>query len=130
MKIKTNIEYKVFKEKVVVCNINYKVTDIDFRCIRKTYTYNNTPLKFYYDTVEFDVSAKAKCSPYDIFNIEIGKRIAESRATIKAMKVISALLEDGANYHFNRVTELSGYNTKVENILYKKMKHLNDLLND
>lgn len=130
MKIKTDIEYKVFKEKVVVCNINYKITDIDYRCIRKTHTYNNTPLKFYYDTVEFDISAKAKCSPYDIFNLETGKRVAESRATIKAMKVIRAFLEDECNYYFDRITELSRYNTKVENILYKEMKHLNDLLND
>lgn len=130
MKIKTNIEYKVFKERVVVCNINCEVTGVNFGDIRKTYTYNNTPLSFYYDTIEFDVSAKAKCSPYDIFNLETGKRIAESRATIKAMKVIRAFLEDEVSYYFNIITKLSRDNTKVENILYREMKHLNDLLND
>lgn len=72
--IPLSVDYKVFNAKVVVCTLKYEVR----------YPHRD----WGYDEELYTITGKAKCSDYDFFDLETGKRIAESRATLKLYKII------------------------------------------
>lgn len=82
MQMKT--EYFVNEEKrTVVCKLSYGDT--------------------YY---KYTITAKAVCSPDDLFDAEIGRRIADSRAHIAYHKHMRQLKTEMSNRHLKVVLEL------------------------
>lgn len=131
MKINFNTNYQVFGDKVVKCTIVCTLTDCNefmyipnFRgCPIKIEALPNRKL-----VQSFVVTAIAKCDPKDEFDLEIGKRIAESRANIKALKIVSRLAKKSREFLAKADARLvEGYN-KAEYILAKEESHLNILL--
>lgn len=86
---------------------------------------------FFDDTgFEFKVSAKAKCSPNDTFDEVKGKRIAESRANIKAYNKIMSILAYCNGYYLNLSECYKNKCMKVVGINKGEVNHLKTLLND
>ncbi len=88
-KIKTEPKFIVKPEdKVVVCKMKVDMQLIDSECwpyIGAAW-YGNKALKVN-QFGEFTVKAIARCNSEDTFDEVIGKRIAESRAKVKAFKI-------------------------------------------
>ena len=78
----------------------------------------------------FVVIASAKCDPDDEFNLTKGKRIAESRAAIKAMKVIYGILATNKSMYDNIDAKILNSMAKTNRILNKERKHLEMLINN
>lgn len=84
MQMKT--EYFVNEEKrTVVCKLTYRVDG---------YGYG------------YAITAKAVCSPDDLFDAEIGRRIADSRAHIAYHKQMSQLKTERLDRHIKAALEL------------------------
>ena len=88
-RVKTKSNFIVKEEnKVVVCVMDVDIQlsksevwrDIDLNCWNK-----KAPMVNYSGV--FKVTAKARCNSEDAFDIEIGKRIAESKAKAKAFRI-------------------------------------------
>lgn len=130
MKINFNTEYKVFKNHTVKCTLECVLTDcneilhmpIVRRCVINFDETNDRT------TLSFIVSAVAKCDPIDDFNLETGKRIAESRANIKALKVVSDLIQESRNIVSKINTKLAEDFNKTEFILAREKSHLDILI--
>lgn len=76
-------------KKVVVCELQCSIPDLPFKS-KVDYKYFND-VQIY---GEFKVKASAKCRPGDEYNEELGMKIAESKATIKAFDKARRILED------------------------------------
>lgn len=88
-RVKTVSNFIVKEEnKVVVCVMNVDMQlekseiwrDIDYTCYGK-----KAPMVDYFG--KFKVTAKARCNSEDNFDVETGKRIAESKAKAKAYRI-------------------------------------------
>ena len=78
----------------------------------------------------FAVKASAKCDPDDVYNLTKGKRIAESRATIKAMKIIYGILATNKDVYNAADNKILNSMAKTNRILNKERKHLEMLINN
>lgn len=135
MKIDLEPKFSVFNNKVVKCELKcsmlipyYALMYLDHYKLDFDYTIE-TAEGNEYEYIVFKVSAIAKCDPTDTFDEVVGKRIAESRATIKALNTAGRVLE----YIFeNRVLKFSNYiadaDEKLNRIFEKELKHLDTLL--
>lgn len=78
--------------------------------------------------IRFTVIGIARCNPEDIFDIELGKKIAESRASIKAFKFYSEYIRQ-CSLNINRLyTHLDSISDKYKSIATKEEGHLKFLL--
>ena len=88
-RLRTKSEFIVKPEnKVVVCIMKVDMQLIDSGCwclINPKWWATKAPMVNDYG--EFTVTAKARCNPNDTFDEVIGKRIAESKAKTKALKI-------------------------------------------
>lgn len=131
MKLKLNSYYQSFQDKVVKCVTHCVIEDCEelvyfpkFRDCDMTIEAlpNGTIIQ------SFEVSALAKCDPQDSFDYVKGKRIAESRACIKAFKIVDGLIEKSREMLTKTDNLLiKAYNRNGYN-LAKEEAHLNILL--
>lgn len=127
MKIYFKPKYSVYQEKVVKCTLDC-ILDV---CAQNDLGSRTIEYLFFVDkTLEstFSVSAVAKCSPEDKFCLETGKRIAESRASIKALRIAKHKIKkikkalEGSTFRAEEVY------TKISNMLVREQNHLSTLL--
>lgn len=131
MKINFDTKYHVFGDKVVKCTILCTLTDCNeliyipnFRgCPIKIEALPNREL-----IQSFEVTANAKCDPKDKFDLETGRRIAESRASIKALKIISGIAKKSREFLAKADMKLIEDYNKAEYILTREESHLNILI--
>lgn len=76
-------------KKVVVCELNCEIQELPFKAKINRKHFNDSQ---WYG--EFKVKASSKCRPGDEYNEELGMKIAESKATIKAFDKARRILED------------------------------------
>lgn len=77
----------------------------------------------------FKASGKAKCSEHDVYNEKIGKRIAYTRAKIKALKDMREFL-DKPLVEARKALNFVVYNAiKVEGCINAEIESLKRLLN-
>ena len=133
MKVYYSPEFKVFNNKVVKCSI---------RCLIKEYNNFITPVSKLRG-IEltkrqvvnntfciFTVSGIAKCDKHDTFDLEKGKRIAESRAMIKSFQIISDLAILSKKELAKKDNALTDYFNRAEYLLAREKDHLNTLIDD
>ena len=133
MKINFNPHYQVFQDKVVKCNMECIISDCEelvYVNEFRGYPINIEALPDRKIVQSFSVTAIAKCDPKDTFDIETGRRIAESRATIKALNIIDGLIDNTRQDLNNIKDKLRSYSIKTNLILNKENKHLELLIND
>ena len=135
MKINLEPKFSVYNNKVVKCELKcsmlipyYALMFMDYEKLGFDYTIE-TAEGDEYEYIVFNVSAIAKCDPTDTFDEVAGKRISESRATIKALNTAGRVLE----YIFEkRVLKFNNYivdaDEKLNRIFEKELKHLDTLL--
>lgn len=135
MKINLEPKFSVFNNKVVKCDLKcsmlipyYALEYRDHNKLGFDYIIE-TADGDEYEYIVFNVSAIAKCDPTDTFDEVAGKRISESRATIKALNTAGRVLE----YIFEkRVLKFGDYiadaDEKLNRIFEKELKHLDTLL--
>ena len=114
--IPMSVDYKVFNDKVVVCILNYRVQypNKDWGHFDKYYT----------------VTGKAKCSYYDIFDLETGKRIAESRATLKLYKTIKNRMRAYMRDVKDELISLTDDYGKINRMIDTEDRHYKILIKD
>ena len=83
------------------------------------------------------ISASAKCSPFDTFDPEIGKKLAEKRLEYKVAKRRERYYTNLMNARYNQFFELSRDLARVctkrgdaANKLYAAQKTLHDYMNE
>ena len=135
MKINLEPKFSVFNNKVVKCELKcsmlvpyFTLMYVDRCKLGLDYTME-TAEGDEYEYIVFNVSAIAKCDPTDTFDEVAGRRISESRATIKALNTAGRVLE----YIFEKkVLKWSDYiaeaDEKLGRIFEKELKHLDTLL--
>ena len=114
--IPMSVDYKVFNAKVVVCTLKYEV-----RYPHKDWGYYE---EFY------TITGKAKCSDYDFFDLETGKRIAESRATLKLYKIIKNRMRDYMRAVKDELITLTDDYGKINRMIYTEDHHYKILIKD
>lgn len=114
--IPMSVDYKVFNDKVVVCTLKYSVEypDVYFGSNEEFYT----------------VTGKAKCSYYDIFDFETGKRIAESRATLKLYKIIKNYMRNYMREVKNGLISITNDYGKINRMIDTEDRHYKTLIKD
>lgn len=110
------VDYKVFNDKVVVCTLKYSVQYPD--------VYFGSNAEFY------TVTGKAKCSDYDIFDLETGKRIAESRATLKLYKIIKNYMRAYMRDVKNKLISITDDYGKINRMIDTENHHYKILIED
>lgn len=92
--------------KVVICSL-----ECDMQ-MRKHPAYNCFPSKAFQKRMplvgwdgEFTIRAKARCNATDTFDVEKGKRLAESRAKAKMFSVAERVWQEIAQYLGNMIHE-------------------------
>lgn len=129
MKINFNTNYQVFGNNVVkctsVCTLS-NCNELMYTPVFRGYTIklNSVNKKL---VQSFTVTSIAKCNPNDKFNLETGKRIAESRARTKALRLIYGLIEKDRKYFAEVCTKLLQDSNKVWFTLTNEQDHLDNL---
>lgn len=122
LKIKQPKFYIHSHKKIVVCELQCELPELPFKGkVSRKYFTN----EFFYG--EFKVKASSKCRPGDEYNEELGMKIAESKAIIKAYDKARRILED---YKDIIGKEWDKANTSVdffEQILGRECMHLESL---
>lgn len=76
----------------------------------------------------FEVQEIARCSKEDVFRIEKGKRIAESRAKRKAFVIAKETYKKIENYLLRQVERVSESRIACENALSTERAHVKSLI--
>lgn len=136
MKINLEPKFSVFNNKVVKCELECEVlvpcycSDYHTRSkLEFDYTIRPYDKNYDWEFIGFKVDAIAKCDPTDTFDEVVGKRIAESRATIKALNAAGRLLEVVFVEKVLKVNDfIADADEKIGRIFEKELKHLDTLL--
>lgn len=102
------IEFNSFNNKIVKCTIHASMVG----------EYIEESCKF---------SAVAKCHDDDVFDLEKGKRIAESKASLKVFKYFEAMCSKSITNLNKQIEELYRYKDKVNGLNFKESLHLGTL---
>ena len=116
-----NTEYK-YADSRVMCIIMYRIKPIIFNNIDIT--------NKIFDKKEYHVVGMARCHPKDIFDVTVGKRIAESRAKKALFKF---LFNSYRNYYVKIKSKLKCINELYSKCYYladQEIKHINKLIDD
>lgn len=92
--------------KVVICSLECDMQmhkHPAYNCFSREAFKKRMPLVRWYG--EFTVRAKARCNATDTFDVEKGKRLAESRAKAKMFSVAERVWQEIAQYLGNMVHE-------------------------
>ena len=108
----------VQEDEKVICTIDCKV--VPWLC--------GEPLES--EAFEFSVSAHAKCSPADDFDLTTGKRIAETRASLKVWRTIKGKLAERASDLVKRVKEADDDFLRVECLIHDTLLHEAELVSE
>lgn len=120
LKLITNAEYKVFNNRVVRCILHCTIP-------QEVRPYSNIEIpKFRWESTKamFTVTAIAKCDPRDNFDEKVGKRIAESKALIKAYNVYKALVKDAIKATKSELEAFENFEKKVLRVKEREIEHL------
>lgn len=82
------------------------------------------------EAVEFSVSAYAKCSPADDFDLTFGKRLSETRASLKVFQRIKRILGERACNLVKEVREVDDDFLKVEYLIQDTIMHEAELISE
>lgn len=134
MKIKFDTVFNSFNNKIVKCTLNCTVYDLkphfNLIGINNKTLINDTKVESRLCFPEgsyaytFTVTGTAKCHKEDKFNEIIGKRISESKATIKACKIASEICYRIYTDLMTKATNFSNDTYRIEKILRGEMTHL------
>lgn len=114
--IPLSVDYKVFNDKVVVCTLKYEVH----------YPHRD----WGYDVELYTITGKAKCSYYDLFDLETGKRIAESRATLKLYKIIKSKMRAYMRDVKDELISITDSYGKINRMIDTEDRHYKILIKD
>lgn len=132
MKIRFGIpEFRIFQEKATKCNMTVDVIDCNKDVLKNLRLFeflNETCIEVGETSFGFEVEATTKCSPKDTFDKVVGERVAESKATIKALKVINAVLTKGEKALRKSLVQNSNDLLRLEDIMRREQKHLTNLM--
>lgn len=132
MKIRFGVpEFRIFQEKVTKCNMTVDVVDCNKDVLKNLRLFeflNETCIEVGETSFGFTVEAITKCSPKDYFDKVVGERVAESKATIKALKVINAVLTEGEKALRKSLVQNSNDLLRLEDIMLREKKHLTNLM--
>ena len=132
MKIRFGIpEFRRFQEKVTKCSMTVDVIDCNKDVLKNLRLFeflNETCIEVGETSFGFEVEAITKCSPKDDFDKVVGERVAESKATIKALKVINAVLTKGEKALRKSLVQNSNDLLRLEDIMLREKKHLTNLM--
>lgn len=81
-------------------------------------------------STEFEVSDKAKCHPDDEFDEITGRRLAESRASVKAYHKAKIFVKKLKKRNENLTRDLENNINKLIRLETDEVKHVNDFWND
>lgn len=119
-----NPEYKVFRNAgIVLCTFKCRVSG------------NNPESKETGLFKPFRACAKAQCSSKDTFNVETGKRIAQTRAKYEAYKKASKMIfpnqreELNLISNINKAMELVEFSRFLRFLKTREREHLEKLIN-
>lgn len=98
---------------------NFIMNNDDLRTLERKY--KNTSFGHYNNKTFFSFSCteKSSCAPEDVFDFNIGKKIAEARCTNKARAKISRILKCILNIQGAKLKEIRDFNA---NIVYDDME--------
>lgn len=132
MKIKFGVpEFRRFQEKVTKCTLAVDVVGCNKDVLKKLKLFeflNETFIEVGETSFSFEVQAVTKCSPKDTLDKVVGERVAESKATIKALKVIKAVLTEGEKTLRKSLVQNSNDLLRLEDIMKGEKKHLTNLM--
>ena len=132
MKIRFGIpEFRRFQERVTKCNMTVDVIDCNKDVLKNLRLFeflNETCIEVGETSFGFEVEAITKCSPKDTLDKVVGERVAESKATIKALKVINAVLTKGEKALRKSLVQNSNDLLRLEDIMLREKKHLTNLM--
>ena len=123
------------KTNITIINTIYKYADRRYMCIIKykikPIIVNNVDItNKIFDKKEYHVVGIARCHPKDIFDANVGKRVAESRAKKALFKF---LFNSYRNYYVKIKSELKWINELYSKCYYlaeQEIKHINKLIDD
>ena len=128
--IKTESKFVVKpKDKVVIC-----IMKVDMGIITPEWWFTLNPKWWAIKTPivgslgAFTVTAKARCSPNDVFNEAIGKKIAKSRAKIKAFKTAKNAWNCIAEVFIKKANKASRIADNCAVMEEFEVKHVKELL--
>lgn len=116
-----NTKYK-YADSRVICVIMYKIKPIIFNNVDIT--------NKIFDKKEYRVVGIARCHHKDVFDVTVGKRIAESRAKKALFKF---LFNSYRNYYVKIKSKLKCINELYSKCYYladQETKHINKLIDD
>jgi hypothetical protein len=102
-----NVKYHSFNNKVVVCTMTARIGEL-----------------------KRNVRAVAKCAPEDVFDYKKGCRIAESKATIKALNQLTSDINNINKWFNNSIITNNNALDRINGLLNREKKHLDILSND
>lgn len=139
MKIKFDTLFESYNNKVVKCTLKCTVYDLkphfnligfgEEILINDAEVTANLNLPYGRCAYSFTVKGIAKCSEGDKFNETLGRRISESKATIKACKIASEICYRIYKDLMAKSTSFSDDAYRIENILKGEIEHLEMLKN-
>ena len=123
------------KTNITIINTIYKYADRRYMCIIKykikPIIVNNVDItNKIFDKKEYHVVGIARCHPKDIFDANVGKRVAESRAKKALFKF---LFNSYRNYYVKIKSKLKYINELYSKCYYladQEIKHINKLIDD
>ena len=127
--------------------MNLDRNDFKMRTVATEYFYNGNcvtvklravfvvPVAFYsifgFDMVQQTVKATAKCNPDDVYNIELGEKMALARAEARAYKLLSNKLNRMWQKAFETLEALKplkdAFNEKAKNCAEHNAKYVDNL---
>lgn len=111
------------KQKVVFNSYNQKVVKCTMRCLIE-YGLNND---LYY---EFEVVGIAKCHNDDKFDEDLGKRISESRASIKAYSTAKRYMASWMKLINDHVDQSKTDMVRLNDLLDKETNHYDSIIGE
>lgn len=123
---------EVQKDKIILCTLRCFVHNIDNSYLHQYVLEidEDTPCFVTENHLCIVTYALSKCNEGDKFDRKVGERIAESRATIKALKKLNAVLNKRNKVLEKNINKTSSDICKTKTILDKELKHLDLLLKD
>ena len=122
LKIKQPKFYIHSHKKIVVCELQCELPELPFK--------GKVSRKYFTDELfygDFKVKASSKCRPGDEYNEELGMKIAESKATVKAFDKVRRVLEEYKELigkEWDKANESIGF---FEMVLGRECMHLESL---
>ena len=79
------------------------------------------------EQAEFTVRGKARCADDDEFDFSVGKRLAETRASMKVYSRVARMYRDILNEMERTVNTVAEDADRVEYLFYKEVDHMKEL---